>query len=86
MPVVPWSGVGGGAKKLKASGNSFKAVHTTASEVRVRECAPKDGDFPSALHCHHLLDALLEDLPKDATHCHWRSLMLELQQCLVAGR
>ena len=65
MPVVPWSG-GGGGKKRKASGASYMAVRTSTSEVRVREGAPKDGEFPSALHCHDLLDALLEELPKDA--------------------
>jgi archaemetzincin len=73
LPLVPWTGKGkgkgggGGGRKRKAPGaGGFTAVRTASSLVRVREGAPGDGEFASALHCHDLLDALLEELPGDA--------------------
>ena len=66
LSIVPWASAGKGAKKRKAPGAGYMAVRLPTSLVRVRSCAPKDGEFHSALHCHDLLDALQELLPADA--------------------
>ena len=55
FPIKNWGGRGAAA-----------AVQTSKSLVRVRVRKSPDGDTPRQLHCHDLLDALLEDLPGDA--------------------
>ena len=66
LPIVPWPE----AKKKKGSGGGeappkFLAVRTSKDAlVRVRTIKPEG--LPLALHCHDVLDALLEELPGDA--------------------